>query len=118
MKKRMILSLIVLFNLTINAQEILKEKCKTKDVSVQAYENDKLAENSIIVKINTIRLDKVAQTMDDLSEDNLKEIKKWARQFKSCTVYLDFNEVYKERDINPLMKDEDLVYLIVREQEK
>jgi uncharacterized protein YkvS len=118
MKKLITLLLITLFSYTANSQEILRQSCKTKDVVISAYETDKMTENSVVVKMNVMRLEKQAKDMTDLNSSDFKKIKKWARQFKSCTVYVDFKEEFKDLELNPKLKDEDLLYLIVREQKK
>ena len=118
MKKLILLSLIVLTGINTKAQGIVKEKCKASEVTVQPYDSSLMTEKSIIVHLGNILLDKQAQSMEDLSEENLKEIRKWARQFKSCSVYVDFKEEHKDRKLNPMFKDEHLVYLVVRDLEK
>jgi len=118
MKKLITLSLIALFSYKANSQEILRQSCKTKDVAISAYEMDKMTENAVVVKMNVMRLEKQAKEMGDLNSTDFKKMKKWARQFKSCTVYVDFKEEFKDRELNPKLKDEDLLYIIVREQNK
>ena len=76
MKKFIILSIIVLLGTTVKSQAILKENCKTDAVRIEAYDQSKLTDKSVIVKLNTILLDKQAKDLSDLNKKQIKEIKK------------------------------------------
>jgi hypothetical protein len=65
------------------------------------------------MKINTMLLDRSVKQLDDLTEKEINRIQKWTRKFKSCTVYVDFEQTVLDKELNPELTDKHLTYLIV-----
>ncbi|MAX78623.1 MAG: hypothetical protein CL843_00410 [Crocinitomicaceae bacterium] len=107
---------LILFFLVITpfcySQELIKEKCKPSEVTLIELK-DQLPKEYIVVSLMTMRLEQEAKQLSELDEDQIKKIQKWARKFDACTVYLDFDQLYLNRAVNPDLPDLDLTFLIV-----
>ena len=117
MKNPLLLVACCLFAVTASSQALVSEKCKTEDVSLNNYTPD-LPKSTIAVKYMTERLDRPVNQMSDLTEKEVRQIRKWARKFKSCTVYVDFEQVTIDKSLNPGITENDLQYLVVLQREE
>lgn len=100
------------------AQSIETEKCNIKDVELQDYTKGQLPENSVVIKANTILLDRKVEAVADLSEKEIRKIQKQTKKFKSCSAYIDFGQTFFDKELNPTLTDNHLTYLVVNEMEE
>nr|WP_321451324.1 hypothetical protein [uncultured Carboxylicivirga sp.] len=116
MKKVITLFLLSTLVVFTYGQALKAEKCKCTDVQLMEYSGT-LPKSTVIVKINDLSVDRPVNQLDQLSEKEIKKIKKWARKFKSCTVYVDFNHSIIDKKLNPSVSDKQIFYMIVLDME-
>lgn len=95
----------------VSAQSLTNEKCKVDDVVLQLYQGQTAA-HEVVVSIPMYRLNRKVEHIDDLTNKEVKKIKRSARRLKSCRVYVDIEQLFVDRGLNPGYDDHHLTCLV------
>lgn len=99
----------------VNGQSIEEEKCKWQEVTVMEY-TSKLPDSTVIVKVEDMLLNRKINSLNELTEKELKTIKRRARKFKSCTVYVDLKQRTMDKSLNDWITDRHIFYYVTLEK--
>lgn len=108
-----ILLLIAALSITgaVAAQSLTNEKCKVGDVELQLYQGCTSAEE-VVVSLPMYRLKRKVERIDELTDKEVRKIKRSARRLKSCKVYVDIEHRFVDRALNPDYNDHHLTCLV------
>ena len=93
-------------------QGLKTEKCKWQECKLIAYTDD-LPQTLTVTGIQYIHTGRRVTELSELTDQEVNKIKKAARSFKSCTVYVDFDHLLVDQKLNSELSDADLSCLIV-----
>lgn len=117
MKISLTLAALTLIIATSHGQSIKRTNCKTADVNIQPYPTE-IPENEVVVSLGALYMDREVKELAELTEKEMRKLKKAARSFKTCTAYVDFDRVMIDKDLNPTLTENYLSYVVVSEQEE
>lgn len=100
---------------TTSGQSLIREKCKWQDCELIPYTDD-MSLKLVVVSLQSIPLNRKVTKFSELTDKEVKKIKKAMRAFHSCTAYVDFDHVLVNKELNPTLSDDDLSYMIVLKQ--
>ena len=83
MKKKAILAILTLIFGTAKSQSLESDKCSWKTVELKTYENG-LPDQYVVVGTITILLDRQVSLISELTEKEIKKIKKSGHMYKYC----------------------------------
>lgn len=106
---------ITLLSIGLSAQELEAEKCNWNNVELLPY-SEGLQENEAVVSIGNILSDIKINSFEDLSDKQLKKIKKHARKFTSCKIYVDYDLIWHNKELNPEITENHLYFLCVLQE--
>lgn len=115
MKQLSILIAIVSFSINAYSQALPKQKCKSNDVELLKYVGN-LPANMVIVNSPTFLYERDVKELAELTEKEIRKIQKRARKLHSCAVYIDFDDLFFDRELNPIMTDNHMTCLLVRKK--
>jgi hypothetical protein len=116
MKKLFFISAIILFASAASGQALISEKCNWKNVTLISGDEE-FPENAVIVGSIVEDLGREVSSMDELTEKELKKIRKSAKMFKACTIRIDYKQEIVNKELNPSITEEHLAYYIVKYRE-
>lgn len=114
MKKLTLLITVLMLSINVYSQSLIVEKCKSSEVELQKYTGD-LPDGYVVVNSPTYLLDREVKKIDDLTEKEIHKFQKWARKFKSCSVFVDFDGLFLDKELNPTLTDNHLTCLVTIE---
>jgi hypothetical protein len=117
MKYLLALSLMALMSIGLSAQELESVKCNWNDVELLPY-SEGLQENEVTVSLGNILSDVKINSYEDLTDKQIKKIKKHARKFKSCKIYVDYDLIWHDKELNPELTENHLYFLCVLQEKE
>jgi len=116
MKTLTLLITVLTLSINVYSQSLLVEKCKSSEVELQKYTGD-LPDGYVVVNSPTYLFDRDVKTIDDLTEKEIHQLQKWARKIKACSVFVDFDNLYLDKKLNPTLTENHLTCLVTRKKE-
>jgi hypothetical protein len=115
MRYLLALTFMTILSISLSAQGLEAEKCNWKNVELLTY-SEGLQKDEVIVGSGTFLYDSKIESFEDLTEKQLKEIKKYAPMFKSCKIYVDFKAIMLDKNLNPELTDNHLHFVCVLQE--
>lgn len=116
MKKMIFLLAITFSAVGVKSQALITEKCKVSEVEIQEL-SPEWDKNTVVVSFSTVLFDRKVSSLSELSEKEIRKMKKWARKRNSCHIYVDFEQSTINKELNPTITENHLSYLVVLNKE-